>query len=60
MKTEERMRLNLYLEQELFQVIQSNAKSNYLKTGTYVKQFLNRHFMSNNEIDVKPFKHEKV
>lgn len=35
-------RINLYISDELYEAIHEKAKSNFLKTGTYVKQVLHQ------------------
>lgn len=42
------VRLNLSLDIEFYKILQNNAKLNYMKTATWVKQLLKRSLLGKN------------
>ncbi len=43
------VKMNLSLPSDFFEVIQENARSNYMKAATWTKQFLMKNLLTNNE-----------
>ena len=48
-KEKSAVKMNLTLPSDFFEVIQENARSNYMKATTWTKQFLMKNLLTNNE-----------
>lgn len=43
------VKLNLTLEKDFYELLQAHAKEDYVRTATWVKQFLKKNLLKNND-----------
>lgn len=43
------VKLNLSLERDFYELLQSHAKSDYVRVATWTKQYLKRNLLKNND-----------
>jgi hypothetical protein len=52
-KNKPTIKMNLSLEKDFYDLLQANAKQDYVKVSTWVKQFLKRNLLDVNKCDSK-------
>ena len=52
-KKKQVVKMNLTLTREFYQLLQSNAKNDYMKAATWTKQFLMKSLMERNNKETK-------
>lgn len=52
-RTKQTIKMNLSLEKDFYDLLQANAKRDYVKVATWTKQFLKKNLLDKNNCDSK-------
>lgn len=53
MKNQQNVKMNLSLDRDFYELLQANAKRDYVKVATWTKQFLMKNLLEKNNNDSK-------
>ncbi len=53
MKNQQNVKMNLSLDKEFYELLQENAKQDYVKVATWTKQFLMKNLLEKNNSESK-------